>query len=493
VVALTRNGEPSLGSHGELYCPTCERSYADGASRCPEDGTSLVRLGSERDELIDRDIDGRFTVKERLGTGGMGAVYRAVQHSVGREVAIKIIKPSLIAVPDVAKRFLREAKLTSRLTHPNTVALLDFGQTADGLFYLVMELLAGRTLAQVIEADGAFEPARLVRVGQQICEALDYAHRQTVVHRDLKPSNIFILDGPPGRDVVKVLDFGLAKSLVEGSTTTTITTTNALLGTPIYMSPEAAAGREASALSDLYSLGVILYQLAAGRPPFLGATVQELLGKHMYDEPPPLPDRVPAALGRVIVRLLAKEATGRPASAATLEALLLAAITAPGPSSIGVLDTLPAGEPPARAPRRLRWPFLVAAVGLALGAGGVVWTLRDRAAAPPPAAVAPAPPPPVSAQPPAPEPVAEPPPAPTSADVEIELRAQPAAKVWVDGRLLGETPVTLRLAPDAAPPEVVFRRAGYAPERRRIPARAGVVDVKLRRVREPKPSEGLPF
>ncbi len=309
------------GSGAPRYCPTCEQTFS-GTDLCPDDGTRLVVLASPADRLIGSQLDGRYTIKSKLGAGGMGTVYRALQHSVGREVAIKVVNPQVISDPQLIKRFLREAKLTSRLSHPNAVAVLDFGQTGDGLFYLVMELLDGRTLSEVVAAEGALPLPRLLRVASQICDALIGAHRLAIVHRDLKPSNVILLDGPAGRDLLKVLDFGLAKSLSQDTATTTMTGSGAMLGTPAYMSPEAVQGRDVGAPGDLYSLGVILYQLATGRLPFVADTLTALLAKQTSEAPPPLGKGVPPALSNIILRLLAKEPADRFPDAAALQSAL---------------------------------------------------------------------------------------------------------------------------------------------------------------------------
>jgi serine/threonine-protein kinase len=183
-----------------LYCPNCEQMVPDG-ERCPADGTKLVRLGARVDPLIGRELDGRYTIIEKLGQGGMGAVYRSSQHGLGREVAIKVVNSHLVAEPEILKRFLREAKLASKLSHPNAVAVLDFGQTDDDVFYLVMELVVGSTLDHVIRAEKLFKPERVVRIGMQVCDALERAHELQIVHRDLKPSNMMLLDH--GRDLIK--------------------------------------------------------------------------------------------------------------------------------------------------------------------------------------------------------------------------------------------------------------------------------------------------
>jgi len=312
----------SLPAQGERYCPTCEKSFS-GRERCPEDDTVLVRLVTPTDRLVGSVIDERYTVQRRIGAGGMGAVYGAVQHSVGREVAVKVVNPTLVDDPYIIKRFLREAKLTSRLSHPNAVAVLDFGQTPEGLFYLVMELISGRTLGQVLKADGPFSADRVIRVGSQILDALIGAHALSIIHRDLKPSNVIVLDSAHGRDLIKVLDFGLAKSLSHDTTMTSVTGSGALLGTPAYMPPEVARGGEADARGDLYSLGVILYQIASGRLPFVGDSMHDLLVKLSRDSAPPLEGfGVPSPLARVIERLMAREPADRYPSAALAQSAL---------------------------------------------------------------------------------------------------------------------------------------------------------------------------
>jgi serine/threonine protein kinase len=307
---------------GELYCPACEKTFQVG-DRCPNDGTRLVRIAIRIDPFLGRDLDGNYTILEKLGEGGMGAVYRASQHSVGREVAIKVVSAHLVSEPDVIKRFLREAKLASRLSHPNAVGVIDFGQTDDGVFYLVMELVAGRTLDNVIKADRVFKPERVVRIGTQVCDALEGAHALQIVHRDLKPANIMLLAS--GRDLVKVLDFGLAKSVAPDQASTTMTNAGALLGTPAFIPPELALGHGCDGRADLYSLGVVLFLLGTGRLPFVSDSVHELIAMHANEKAPPMTG-VPAALSRVIDRLLAKDPAHRYQSAAETREALEAAL-----------------------------------------------------------------------------------------------------------------------------------------------------------------------
>jgi serine/threonine protein kinase len=307
---------------GERYCPTCEKTFATG-DRCPDDNTRLVKLGQTTDPLIGRELEGRYTILEQLGGGGMGTVYRGKQHSVGRECAIKVIKPSLVREPIVIKRFLREAKLASRLAHPNAVAVLDFGQTDDGLFFLVMELVDGKTLDKLL-AEGPLAPMRAIRIGTQICDALEGAHALAIVHRDLKPANVMVLS--TGRDLVKVLDFGLAKSLAVDASSARTTSVGTWNGTAAYVAPEVASGDAADARADLYSLGCMLHQLLSGKLPFWNDNVHTLVAMHLNDPPPKLPG-IPRPLAQVIERLLAKRPRDRYASAAEAREALEASLS----------------------------------------------------------------------------------------------------------------------------------------------------------------------
>jgi len=317
--AITDSNPP-----GQFYCPTCEKNFEIG-DRCPSDGTRLVRITAPLDPMLGRELDGRYMVLQKLGQGGMGAVYRGTQLGLGREVAIKVVSAHLVSEPDVVKRFLREAKLASRLTHPNAVAVLDFNQTDDGLFYLVMELVNGRTLDKVFEEERKLRPERIVRIGMQVCDALEGAHSMQIVHRDLKPSNIMILDR--GRDLVKVLDFGLAKSVAPDQTTTTMTNAGALLGTPAFMPPELALGEPCDGRADLYSLGVVLYLLGSGKLPFVSDSAHELIAMHATEVAPPMVG-VPSALASVIDRMLRKDPAQRYQSAAENREALESALDA---------------------------------------------------------------------------------------------------------------------------------------------------------------------
>ena len=362
-------------------CPLCDREFDDEAvARCPDDGAPLLVM-ADPDALIGRTIAHRFTITRRLGSGGMGEVYVARQRSVGRDVAIKVMHASRSQDSDAARRFVREARLAASLSHPNIVAVIDFGQdAADGTLFLAMELLDGSGLDALL-AFGPLPVARVARIGVQICDALAAAHQRGVVHRDLKPQNILVVDPHPERDTLKVLDFGLAKSLgAEGST---LTRPGVMFGTPAYLSPEMVAGLEVGPGADLYALGVILFEAIEGRLPFEADTLEAWALAHATAPAPPLSPGVPPAMATIVRRLLAKDPAGRYASAeAARDALLAvanegrvepvapaprgASAPTPAPSPATTVDEGTTWRPaPSRAPRWV-WPAIAAvAAGLA--------------------------------------------------------------------------------------------------------------------------------
>jgi serine/threonine-protein kinase len=242
-------------------CPKCRKSYAKkGQSTCPEDGTKLVEPReleeADKDPLLGRTIGGRFKIVERVGTGGMGTVYRAEQTGLDRSVALKILRKELSWEQDTVTRFHREARAMSLLTHPNTVRVFDFGETEDGLLYFAMELLEGELLTAKVERDGALDVEEAIRVAHQILRSLAEAHSKGIIHRDLKPDNIYLahVEGHPD-SVVKVLDFGIAKVVEpERRIDQLETQAGTVFGTPRYMSPEQAQGKTLDPRSDLYSV-----------------------------------------------------------------------------------------------------------------------------------------------------------------------------------------------------------------------------------------------
>ncbi len=312
--------DAALASADRL-CPKCERVPTEPGDLCPTCGCRLVELGPDAG-LIGAVVDGRFEIRGLLGEGGMGTVYRAWQRSVGREVAIKVIDRKKVRDAMTVRRFLREAKLASQLSHPNTVHVIDFGQGEDRQLFIAMELVRGKTLADAVAATGGLGLVRAVGIAIQLCDALEAAHGLAIVHRDLKPANVILVDDPSGRDRIKVLDFGLAKSLVADDTETT--QTGDIVGTPRYLAPELTMGEVATPRSDLYAVGVMLVELCIGRRLFDGSRMVDMMRQKAVD--PQVPAEVPPPLAAIIARLIDPEPRRRPASAAALRAELQACL-----------------------------------------------------------------------------------------------------------------------------------------------------------------------
>ncbi|MEO8840414.1 MAG: serine/threonine-protein kinase [Kofleriaceae bacterium] len=303
------------------------------------------------DPLIGQTIDGRFEVRARLGQGGMGTVYRAYQRSVDREVAIKLMDPTFSRDPVAVRRFEREAQLASKLSQPNTVSVFDFGKASDGRLFIAMELIRGRTLHRIVQTEGAFEVERAARVAIQICDALDAAHRLGIVHRDLKLDNVMVLDEPPGRDLVKVLDFGLAKRV--GELDPRATGNGIVVGTPRYIAPEVAVGGDMSSAADVYAVGVILAELVLGRPLWESNNLSELLVHKLA--PLAVVADVPEPLRGLVIEMIASNPSERPSAAATRERLSLLHVS--GPMRAHVPAALPEIPPTVEVdPRRRRRP-----------------------------------------------------------------------------------------------------------------------------------------
>ena len=271
------------------------------------------------DPFIGREILNRsFRILEKIGTGGMGSVYRANQTAMNRLVAVKILHPKLANRKDLVSRFRREAKAMSHLSHPNTVKVLLYGELEDGSLYIVMEHLEGKNLNQTVRSEGPLTVERALPILVQVCGALEEAHRAGIVHRDLKPENIFLCNQGGLRDFPKVLDFGLAKvterEMRPGSII--LTQEGMVFGTPEFMSPEQAQGRSLTPASDIYSLAVILYELLTGKLPFDARSPVEFLQLHVTARPIPLSDRVPGktfppGLGQAIAKALMKKPEDR--------------------------------------------------------------------------------------------------------------------------------------------------------------------------------------
>src|SRR6202167_2986314 len=265
------------------------------------------------DPLIGRLINDRFKITALIARGGMGKVYRAEQAPLGRVCAIKVLNPNYAGEhdPEFHKRFFLEASVASKLTHPNTVTIFDYGRTDDDIYYMAMEYLEGHTLHRAIREAGHFPEERAAHIARQICRALREAHSLGVIHRDLKPANIFLVEHGDETDFVKVLDFGLVKN-VSDNKTEDLTQTGLFMGSPKYMAPEQIRGDRVDARTDIYALGIILYEMVTGKVPFDRPNSVNILMAHVNEEAPPLRQMNPniqisPAFEETIMRCMAKD------------------------------------------------------------------------------------------------------------------------------------------------------------------------------------------
>ncbi|GLY22103.1 serine/threonine protein kinase [Micromonospora sp. NBRC 101691] len=350
-------------------------------------------------------LSGRYRLDERVATGGMGDVWRGSDVVLGRQVAVKVLLPALVSDPDFIARFRAEARMMAALRHPGIVQVYDCGQdelpeggTAD---YLVMEFVQGKPLSRRIEADGTLGVAETMSVVAQAAEALHAAHTGGIVHRDVKPSNLMVQES----GAVVLVDFGVARS----TNVTSITSTNAVPGTALYMAPEQAAGRPVSAATDIYALGAVAYCCLTGGPPFTGDNPLQVAVRHLDDEPPPLPDEIPAAVRDLVFRALAKDPAERYASGAEMAVAARAAggmatattaggtptVPVPGPLRLSGPDTrtdLPA-VPPTGARNRRRGPLVGAVAAVLVAIIGLVTAMSLTSGDSPPATNLPTTPP----------------------------------------------------------------------------------------------------
>jgi eukaryotic-like serine/threonine-protein kinase len=460
------------------------------------------------DPLIGRTLNGRFSISEPIGVGGMGKVYRAVQAPLDRVVALKVLSPSFPSTkdPGFQQRFLREASLTSKLRHPNTVTVIDYGQTDDNIYYIAMEYLEGRTLAQVLAQSGPLSWSRVISIVQQVCRSLREAHAMGIVHRDLKPANIMLLN-ESDQDLVKVLDFGLVKSIApvtegeNGALSPEITQSGTFLGSPQYMAPEQARN-VADARSDIYSLGVVMYQMLQGRPPFVARDHLELIFSHCKEPPPPFNSLrphipVPHDIEAVVMRCLEKDPARRFQSMdEMLEVMRSANMAAGGHSGIfkrpGGATTGPHPSPQfansgphdtnsstlaldisvevPEAVAKARRRKLMAMAGLGVGAvvvglGATVMLMRTRET-PPPAPTAPQTA--VAAPAPTPKPAPTEPAETAPQMVRLRLMSEPTgAHVYYQGKDRGTTPFVLEIpagGDGTVTAELTFALEGYQTE-----------------------------
>jgi serine/threonine protein kinase len=306
-------------------CPQCKSRFAGGEVFCPVDGTRLRSYSTDPEKVIE-DADpligivfgDRYRILRRIGEGGMGVVYEAEHLLIENRVAIKVLRFELRLRNSVVERFRQEAKSASHIGHPNIVSVSDFGETPDGCFYYVMEMLEGVDLAEILYIERALPPVRAVRLVVQCCRALGAAHSKGIVHRDVKPENIFVMQAD-GADFVKIVDFGVAKMNdveMPGKPGRKLTKTGMIFGTPEYMAPEHAMGKSLDHRADIYALGVILYETLTGWLPFEGDNFMEVLHKHANQPLLPLREknpftRVSPELETAIFRALEKDPNKR--------------------------------------------------------------------------------------------------------------------------------------------------------------------------------------
>ncbi|HKA87450.1 MAG TPA: serine/threonine-protein kinase [Haliangiales bacterium] len=441
------------------------------------------------------EIVGSYRIMDTLGAGGMGVVYLAEHQVIGRKVAIKVLLPELSHNHEVVNRFFNEARSSALIRHPGIVDIIDFGHHANGSAYIVMEHLVGETLGARLRRAGRIPEAGAAAIARQAAGALAAAHGQGIIHRDLKPDNIYLV---PDADVmggarVKILDFGIAKLNAGVPQSVAKTRTGAVMGSPLYMSPEQSRGAgHVDERSDVYSLGCVMFEMLAGRPPFVGEGVGEVIGMHIHVKPPRLRSLVRGvspAFDGLIASTLAKQPEDRPASMGKLIQAIDKAtrgrfatkalggdVVASGaqPAPAGPLpSTLGRGtgeivEPAAdlRVPMRRRWPL--ALIGLALvGAVAAAIAIGSRPRAP--AAAAPATP---DASPPAPPATAPPStsaPAPAPPP-RVRIRSTPPGARVVrvgDGAVLGVTPCDVEL-PRGAEARLRLTLAGYRDQELRV-------------------------
>ena len=458
-------------------CGECGARFGEDGVFCPFDGQTLRGIAAPvtRETGLPSRIGGRYDVVEPLGEGGMGTVFRVRHVSLDRAFALKLLRRELARDRELAERFVQEAKATARIRHPAIVSISDFGVLDDGVPWFVMEHLAGKTLGALLREGGPLPVARAVALGKRIADGLVASHEAGVVHRDLKPENVFVLDD----DEVRIVDFGAAKVIGASQ----LTRPGIVFGTPYYMAPEQASGLALDGRADVYSLGVLLYELVTGRVPFEADTYMGVLTKHLYESPPrpATPDGASLGpLGGVILRALEKDPKDRHGSMAELRSALDAIATSERvPIVERALRTEPLllGEPTAadriaravdlheRAEASRRRRLWGGAVVGALGTTGIavvaIALLVPTSSPPPPridpppsiaatasGVVVPAPPPPVVTV--APEPA---PPASSAAAVEPPPRpvARPRPVATVSAAASASVPASVTVAPPPAP------------------------------------------
>ncbi len=336
-----------------MICPNCQQPLREGAQFCTNCGAKTVYAGgattesfetagpdadeaAATDPLVGRVLDGKYEVVSPLGSGGMGAVYRARRVHIGDEVAVKILHQRLTSDEKLVERFRREARAAAQLHHQNVVTIHDYGEARgpDGFAYIVMELVRGESLRELLRREGRLEARRAVSLMRDVCAGVGAAHRRGIVHRDIKPDNIIVTPADEDRpaESVKVVDFGIAKLRDMAQEGSTLTEAGTMVGTLFYMSPEQCKGEPLDSRADVYALGAMLHEMLAGAPPFSASSMTSIILKHVNEPPPPLPADVqaPPALRAAVTRALAKNPDERPRDASEFAREIQAALAATG-------------------------------------------------------------------------------------------------------------------------------------------------------------------
>jgi serine/threonine-protein kinase len=463
-----------------------------------------LRQALRNDPYLGATIDGRYKVEAQLGEGGMGVVYRCTHTIIGKKVAMKVLRSDLARDAEVTERFLNEAKAASLIGNSHIIDISDFGQFADGATYFVMEFLAGTPLSKALEGGAAIPIPRIVHIARQLAEGLAAAHESGIVHRDLKPDNIFLITRGAEKDFVKILDFGIAKVSTTGEGK--LTRAGAVFGTPHYMSPEQAAGAPVDHRGDIYSLGVILYEMASGRVPFDADNFMGILTQHMYKAPVPMralvpaPADVPPGLEAIVLKSLSKRPEDRYQTMGELIADLDKLQSGQVPSAVNEMmarsngfnvpadyfnkGQMPAPMPatPIEIPQKSRWPLAAGLAGVAV-AVGLVFAIfaksnKSDASPPPTAETTPAVAAPVA-------PPAEAPVAPAVRGKEVVVAVEPLdAHVFRGDTDLGMSPVRVEVA-EGQTLDLEVRFAGYKSQALKLDGSEGRKVVSLERLSKP--------
>ncbi|MEZ4220269.1 MAG: serine/threonine-protein kinase [Polyangiaceae bacterium] len=476
-------------------------THADGSPMMPKP-----------DPYLGCTIDARYKVESVLGEGGMGVVYQCRHTIIGKKVAMKVLRADLARDKEVTERFLNEAKSASAIGNAHIIDISDFGQFPDGSTYFVMEYLDGFPLTKIVEGGEPVPVSRIVDIARQMAEGLHAAHESGIVHRDLKPDNIFLVERGTTKDFVKILDFGIAKVSTSGEGR--LTRAGAVFGTPHYMSPEQAAGAPVDHRGDVYSFGVILYELASGKVPFDADNFMGILTQHMYKAPVPIralvpaPQEVPPGLEAIVLKCLSKRPEQRYQSmqelTADLDKLQAGAIPDAVPEMMGrsggfnvpadyfkKSPGMPAPVPAAPLSggfQRSRFPLYagIAGVVTAIGIVVAIFALSGKSTANPPASAEPV----AKTTAPTAQETKQPPPAatPSSRKAQVVIAVEPMdAKILQGEEDMGASPLLLQV-PEGESIKLTFERDGFKSEQLEVDGSQPKRIVKLKRVAGVRPS-----